>query len=198
MPIHIPGPAGELEAVLTESSNHAGRSAVLCHPHPQYGGSMHDAVLDTAERALLATGTHCLRFNFRGVGASAGSHDGGVGEVDDVAAVVTWLRAERPGDELILGGYSFGAAMAWHALDRIEEPARVLLIAPPVGMMDLPSRSLGAPVDVVTGDQDQFVDADVLAGWQGVAVHTIEGADHFFAGQWPALHHLLLELLTVG
>lgn len=193
----ISGPAGQLEASLSLAATDNGRFAVLCHPHPQYGGTMHDAILDIAERALLATGTHCLRFNFRGVGASEGVHDGQA-EADDVAAVVAWALAEREPESLILVGYSFGAAMAWHALDRIATPARVLLIAPPVGFMTLPERAPACPVDVVAGDDDQFVDTSALAAWQGVNAHTLAGADHFFSGQWQDLEARLVKLLHEG
>ncbi len=155
---------------------------------------MYDAILDIAERALLANGSHCVRFNFRGVGASEGIHHGQA-EADDVAAVVAGVIAECAPESLILVGYSFGAAMVWHALDRIAAPTRVLLIAPPVGSMALPERSPGCPVDVVAGDHDQFVNSQALAVWQGVNVHTLAGADHFFSGHGQALEACLLELL---
>ncbi len=198
MPTHIPGPAGQLEAMLTHASTDNKRYAVLCHPHPQFGGSMYDAVLDTVQRALLATGTHCLRFNFRGVGASEGTHDEGVGEIDDVAAALTWVRNEHAPQHLTLGGYSFGAAMAWHALDRIIEPDRMVLVAPPIGVMTLPERVVNCRVDVITGAADQFVDPAALADWQGVNVHSMAAADHFFTGQAHALERRLPEILQAS
>jgi alpha/beta superfamily hydrolase len=190
----IAGPAGQLETSLRLADPDCGRFAVLCHPHPQFGGTMHDAILDITERALLATGSHCLRFNFRGVGASEGVHDGQA-EADDVAAVAAWVLAEHAPEGLILVGYSFGAAMAWRALGRIATPTRVLLIAPPVGSMALPARSPGCPIDVVAGDMDQFVDSGTLAAWQGVNAHILTGADHFFSGQWQELEARLGEIL---
>ena len=198
MSIQIPGPAGPLEAMLTHAPANNNSYAVLCHPHPQFGGTMHDAVLDIAQRALLATGTHCLRFNFRGVGASAGVHDTGKGEADDVSAAVGWVREEHAPTQMILAGYSFGAAMAWQALDRIEEPDQVILIAPPVGLMALPQRSPQCPVDVVAGDADQYLDAAALAAWQGITPHIIEGANHFFTGYWEELEDRLQGTLRAA
>jgi len=192
---HIPGPAGNLEAVLTEAANpDDGHYAVLCHPHPRFGGSMFDAVLDVAQRALIKNGVSCVRFNFRGVGASDGVHDGEA-EADDVAAVVSWVRAAKSPTSVVLAGYSFGAVMAWTALDRIDTPDRVLLIAPPVGYMDLPSRSPGCPVDAVAGDADEFVDINALTAWEGVQAHLLSGCSHFFTGQYQELEQRLTSTL---
>ena len=199
MPKQLPGPAGQLEAMLTHAPTDNNSYAVLCHPHPRFGGSMLDPILDTAQRALLANHTHCLRFNFRGVGASTGSHDDGVGEADDVASAVAWVRSEFTPARLTLVGYSFGAAMAWHALDRIPDPEHLILIAPPLGFMALPARSPKCPVDVLAGDSDQYVDPGALAAFAQagttISAHTLASANHFFTGQWPELERLLLAVL---
>ena len=109
MSMLVDGPAGALETLLDGDGSDL---AVLCHPHPQYGGTMHDAVLDCAARALGAAGIARLRFNFRGVGRSEGRFDEGVGEVDDVLAILTHGRKMHPEARVLLVGYSFGAAMA--------------------------------------------------------------------------------------
>lgn len=179
----IPGPAGALEARIDTPANPAGRIAVLAHPHPQYGGSMHDAVLDVLARELLATGTQVARFNFRGVGGSEGKYDNGHGEADDVLSVVAWAESEHSGSALVLGGYSFGSAMAWRACARGAAPQQVLLIAPPVGTMPFEGDPPGCPVHVFAGEQDEFIDAARLAAWQGVTTHQIAGANHFFMGR---------------
>jgi alpha/beta superfamily hydrolase len=184
-----------LQAQLSESPPTGGAYAVLCHPHPQFGGTMHDNVLGILASALERSGVACLRFNFRGVGTSAGSHDGNGGEVDDVVAAVQWLQSEHAPKAITLGGYSFGASMAWQALDKLDPPQRVVLIAPPVGMMDFPARELECPVDVVVGDADQYVDPDALAAWSGVTAHIIAGADHFFSGKAQELDSVLGDII---
>jgi alpha/beta superfamily hydrolase len=189
--LFVPGPAGRIEAHLAEGD--AGRaSIVLCHPHPQYGGSMHDAVLATIAQIAEQRSIVPLRFNFRGVGDSAGSYDRGVGEVDDLLAVLDWLHREHHPDTLLLGGYSFGSHVVWQALDRAGELARVLLVAPPVGAMSYPVRNgLNTPVDVIYGDADDFVVAADLERWAAampaIRLTAIAGADHFFGGAQRAL-----------
>ncbi|MCZ6710176.1 MAG: alpha/beta fold hydrolase [Gammaproteobacteria bacterium] len=196
MLIDVPGPAGVLEAQLSEPPSTGGQYAVLCHPHPQFGGTMHDTVLDILAGALERRGVACLRFNFRGVGASAGEHDGAGGEVDDVLAAVALLQAEYEPTALTLGGYSFGASMVWQALDKLDTPERVLLVAPPVGVMEFNARELDCPVEVFVGDQDQYVEQRALDEWRGVRAHVIGGADHFFSGRWEALDAALNAALV--
>ena len=185
--IFIEGPAGPLEASF-EGGN--GAAAVLAHPHPQMGGTMHDAVLDTAARQLLERDIACLRFNFRGAGASAGQYDNGDGERDDLRAALQWLTAQAEGP-LTFVGYSFGS---WVGTRVIEEDAadlaHVMLIAPPIGMMSYPDLATSAQIDVFAGTADQYVDLDAARTWadrNGATVHSIEGADHFFGGHWDAL-----------
>lgn len=185
--LKIEGPSGVLEARLTASDNQ--RLAVLCHPHPLYGGSMNDGVLGTLSAALAATGTGTLRFNFRGVGMSAGQHDGNGGEVEDLKAVLAWSRARHPDCRILLGGYSFGASTICQLLaeGNSAELERVLLVAPPVGGLPTPAPDGQVPTDVFAGDADPFVDQDALSSWDSVSLHTLTGADHFFSGQWDEL-----------
>ncbi len=176
--LHIPGPAGALEARLTGPVTD--RIAVLCHPHPLYGGSMHDGVLAILADALASAGVAALRFNFRGVGGSEGSHDGKGGERSDLEAVLNWLRSSHPDATLLLGGYSFGASV----VSTLEDPGpaeRVLLIAPPVGNLETKAPDGTIPVHVFVGDQDAFVDLNALeAAWTQADIHVLPGADHFF------------------
>jgi alpha/beta superfamily hydrolase len=195
MLIDVPGPAGALQAQLSDLTPPDGHYAVLCHPHPQYGGDMHDNVLAILARALEHSGVACLRFNFRGVGGSEGSYDGNGAEVEDVLAAVAWLQAEHAPAAITLGGYSFGASMIWRALDKFPGPDRVLLVAPPVGVMDFASRDLGCPVDIFVGDADQYANLQALEAWHGICAHVIGGADHFFAGHWESLEREIQAVL---
>lgn len=188
----LDGAAGMIEARLDRPTTPVTGGAVLCHPHPLYGGSMHDAVLDTVATVLLAAGIACLRFNFRGVGASAGRFDNGDGEADDLAAIATAARDLLPGQPLWLVGYSFGAFVAWAATGRIA-PAHLVLVAPPVGMMtfsgDPPG---GCALDVIVGDGDDFAPVDQVNSWahslrRPGSVHVLAGTDHFFSGAQGAL-----------
>ena len=191
----LAGPSGAIEAELTGVE--PGPVAVLCHPHPLYGGSMHDAVLDSMARVLAAHGIGALRFNFRGVGASDGSHDGGEGEVDDLRAVLSWLTAQHPDRPRLLGGYSFGAAVVCRLLADPETAGidRALLVAPPVGRLAVAEPDGRVAVDVFAGDADAFVDTSVLSGWSRVRSHLIRGADHFFSGAGSDLEAALAGVL---
>lgn len=152
---HIDGPAGVLDARWTPAET-ARRVAVLAHPHPLYGGTMDNAVVRTAESVLLDLGTSVLRFNFRGVGRSAGQHDDGVGEVADLAAAEAAAVARAADQPLWLVGYSFGAVMVARRLDDTEALAATLL-APPVGHYDLPLlKSTMLPLAVICGELDDI------------------------------------------
>ena len=153
---------------------------------------MHDNVVDTAARALSGHGYEVVRFNFRGVGASAGQYDNGVGEVDDLRAVLDWAGQQSP-QQLIAGGYSFGSHVAWRAAADYAL-ARLLLIAPPIGMMDFTAADPGCPTHVFAGDADEFIDAAALDAWE-VDKHVISGANHFFMGAHDALFTALNGVL---
>lgn len=189
----IPSPAGQLEAHLDQPTGSM-RAIVLCHPHPQYGGNMHNAVVDTVATVARRRGFATLRFNFRGVGASTGRFDNGIGEVDDLLAASTWLR-EHTGLPMWLAGYSFGSNVVWRAIERAGELAGILLIAPPVALMDFAARpATTAAITLIAGDRDDYVDAADLSQWTRTAapaasIETIADADHFFSGAHAQLAH---------
>ncbi len=163
----LPGPAGaiELDCSLPEAATARAGVAIVCHPHPLQGGTMHNKVVTITERALLELGLATVRFNFRGVGRSEGVHDNGEGETDDVAAIADWLRAQRPGDALWLAGFSFGAYVALRAASRVM-PSQLVLVAPPAGRWDF---SMVAPPScpwlVVQGEEDEVVDPSAVYAW---------------------------------
>jgi len=164
------------------------RVAVITHPHPLYGGNMHNNVVEAARDAALAHGFSTLRFNFRGVGASDGLHDGGPGEIDDLATAIGCAE-----DYPIILGYSFGAWIAAGFLKRRTLPC--ILIAPPSAMFEFPSLK-GLPVWAVVGAHDQFYDATTFEALIDPGRLTvIDGIDHFWFGREWALRAYLDHML---
>ena len=163
----------------------ATNAVVLCHPHPEYGGTMDDGIGTTVAASLRTAGIATLRFNFRGVGHSEGRHGGGVGEVDDVRAALDWLAEHAPGARLALAGYSFGAAMALRAAAVDPRPERVVAIALPAAMLDVTFLAdCRTPTLFVHGDRDQFsppaqFEALLARCPAETQVVRIPGADHF-------------------
>jgi len=166
----------------------ARRAAVVCHPHPQYGGDMDNSVVVGATRALQDAGVATLRFNFRGVGASEGSYSGGLAEAEDARAAVTCLREHLPSGAISLGGYSFGAMVALLAGHDHAEVDRLFAIALPATMFDTgPIEQSTKPKLLLLGDRDQYCPVPAmealvarLAGENSLV--RIEGADHFLFG----------------
>lgn len=187
----IPGPAGKIEAAL-ELVDTGCKGAVVCHPHPLYGGSMYDAVVDHLCDGFGAAGVSPLRFNFRGVGGSEGIHDRGQGEAQDLITVSDWYRTNHSLTELYLGGYSFGAGIVLGVAPSIICQA-VVVVAPPLQMFDAVEIT-NRPMMVILGRQDNIVDCagaqQYFADYPNVEVKVIEGADHFFmaAGDEIAAH----------
>jgi len=182
-------PPRVLEAVLHEPAGSPRGGAVVCHPHPLYGGDMDVGVVVTLARALAERGWAALRFNFGGVGRSGGRHSGGAAERDDVASAVDALDARLPaGAPLAVVGYSFGAWVGAMAAAELARPTAVVAVAPPLALLDwrfLPR--LAKPLFVVAGDHDEYCPAQTLANLERVCggpvvVTTLEGADHFLAG----------------
>ena len=194
--VEIPGPAGALEARL-EDPVPPGEPhtviGVLCHPHPLHGGTMQNKVVHTAARAMQEAGAVTVRFNFRGVGGSAGQYDHGRGEVDDALAVVEWLRARHDADTLWIAGFSFGAAVALQAAASGARPQRLVTIAPPVG------RIITTPIGhprcdwlIVQGDRDELVDVAAVREWAASydpppELLVVPDAEHFFHGKLTEL-----------
>ena len=187
--VSVPGPVGWLEAIAEIPADGAAAGAVVvCHPHPQHGGTMHNKVVHTLARAFVRMGFAAIRFNFRGTGASAGEFDDGVGELDDVLAVLAWMRAEHADGPLWLGGFSFGAAIAIRAA--LESPLNGLItVAPPVGQFaNGLSGQPNCPWLIVQGDQDELVDIAETIEWAnslnpGPELLVMPGAEHFFHGR---------------
>jgi hypothetical protein len=187
----LDGAAGAIECALSAPPTPRA-IAVVGHPHPLYGGSMSNKVVTTLARSLLDHGHAVARFNFRGVGKSAGTHDEGRGETDDFGQVVGALQARYPGLPLTLGGFSFGGAVALAASERVAVD-RMLLVAPAFSRMPLLAVDGGKPpvnTLLLHGERDETVPLTESFAWarpRDFAVWVVPGADHFFHLR---LHHV--------
>ena len=200
------GPAGRLEALLNVGATDAIYSALVCHPHPPSGGTMHTKVVFQAAKALNHFGVPVLRFNFRGTGRSEGVHDGGHGEIEDVRAAIDWLHHEF-GLPILLAGFSFGANIGFRA--GCGDPRVNGLIG--LGMpLEAGGRSYSyeflkdctQPKLLLTGSQDPFAPRAVMERWFKDApgettMQWIDGAEHFFAGV-PGSPEMKLDRLQLA
>ena len=189
----LDGPAGHLEALLNSGAENATHAALVCHPHPLFGGTMHNKVVFHAMKALNSFGFPVLRFNFRGTGLSHGEHDYGKGESDDVRAALEWLDNEF-GLPLIFAGFSFGAAIGLGAACADDRVKLLIGLGTPVAPVDDRSYDLGflrscaKPKLFVSGSRDQFgprakLEAFVASLPEPKKLVVIESADHFFEGR---------------
>ena len=195
--MYIDGPSGKIECQLDQVANGGKEAiAVLCHPHPLYGGSMHDRVLSTVTHSFIQSGINCLRFNFRGVGSSEGVHDNGVGETEDLITVVDHLRIQFQSQPIWTVGYSFGSLIVWKTLDVIN-PDRTLLIAPPNKYMDFQDRQLTDQVSLILGSQDEFADVHQAKELTSESIHFIDGADHFFSAHQQELSDAAKSFINI-
>jgi len=193
-PLLIPGPAGQLELMvdLPEPGQERAGVAVVCHPNPPDGGTLHNKVVTMTARAISELGLAAVRLNFRGVGQSQGSFDEGRGETLDLLAVTDWLRKTRPNDALWLAGFSFGSWVALQA-SRNLPVKQMISIAPPVGLREfagvLPP---DCPWLVVQGEADDIVDPQAVYAWIDTLRHKpslvrMPDTGHFF-------HRRLMDL----
>jgi len=193
--LSVPGPAGALECAVDAPADGPRGVAVVCHPHPQHGGTMDNKVVQTLARALRQIGYLTVRFNFRGVGTSQGGWDEGRGEVDDALAVISALR--EPGLPLVLAGFSFGAYVAAEAAMRLTEDARadrLVLVGPSTEKQQLPS--VPAHTLVVHGELDDVVPLAATLAWarpQSLPIVVVPGGGHFFHGQLSLLKNIVLR-----
>jgi uncharacterized protein len=200
--LFLDGPAGRLEALLNAGTENATHAALVCHPHPLFGGTLHNKVVFHTMKALNSFGFPVLRFNFRGAGLSQGAHDNGDGEVDDVRTALDWLDSEYH-LPLLFAGFSFGAAVGLRAACADTRVQALIGVGTPVGPVVAQSEVPRAytfeflqqctkPKLFISGARDQFGPRDKLEALIASAPEPkklvmIEGADHFFAGR---LHEL--------
>ena len=196
--VWIPGPVGKLEGALRTSESPRA-AVVLAHPHPLYGGTLHNPVVFHADRELNRSGLTTLRFNFRGVEGSDGFHDEGRGEIGDVAAAAAWVGALAPGKPLILVGYSFGARCAIAQAIADKTIAGVVAIGLPVRLFAFDDlRALGRPLAIVQGTLDEFgpieeVETVISRASPEGRLYVVPGASHLFPGRAPEAARLVVE-----
>jgi len=201
--LSITGPVGSLEAIAEDPLVSAANYAVLCHPHPLFGGTMDNKVVTTLARALRQTGMPTLRFNFRGVGASAGRFDDGRGETADAAAVAEYGALRWPGRHLVLAGFSFGAFVALR-LAQQRDTFRLITVAPPVERFDFSALAAPrCPWLVVQGDADDVVDPQSVFDWvrrlePPPRLLVMPGAGHFFHGHLLPLRDAVIDAIRSG
>ena len=204
--LFLDGPSGRLEALLNAGADNATHAALVCHPHPLFGGTLHNKVVFHTMKALHSFGFPALRFNFRGAGLSHGEHDQGIGEVDDVRTAMDWLDREfhLP---LIFAGFSFGAAVGLRASYDDERVRALIGVGAPVVPVAADSeeprvytfdflRECTKPKLFVSGARDQFgprakLEAMVNSLPEPKRLVVIEGADHFFEGRLRELREAI-------
>ncbi|MBB4863549.1 alpha/beta superfamily hydrolase [Pseudomonas nitritireducens] len=203
IPLFLDGPEGQLEALHLATPDAQG-VALICHPHPLFAGTMQNKVVATLQRAARDAGYATLRFNFRGVGQSAGSYAEGRGEIDDALAAAHWLAGQHPGLPLTLMGFSFGSCVAGNAAERLEEQgaelAQLFMLAPPVERfdVDLPER---CPLTVIQPEADEVVTPERVYAWSAELskpheLIRIPDCSHFFHGKLIELKDLIQARLA--
>jgi len=200
--LFIDGPAGRLEAIIERPGEGALEGcAVICHPHPQHGGTMHNKVAHTLARAFVRSGYETLRFNFRGTEQSEGKYDEGIGELDDALAAIEWTRARHASYPLWLAGFSFGAAISVKAA--VETAVDGLIsVAPAIsrfasGLDSQPQ----CPWLIVQGDEDELVDVEETVEWvnglePGPELLVIRQGEHFFHGRLTELRQAVMDFVS--
>jgi uncharacterized protein len=193
----VAGPAGLIECAIDAPTGTAQGVAVICHPHPQHGGTLDNKVVQTLARAFVQLGWRSVRFNFRGVGASGGVWDEGRGEVDDALAVIAYFRdAAQP---WLLGGFSFGAYVASQAAARLPDdakPRRLVLVGPSTQKQTM--AMVPADTVVIHGEVDDVVPLSATLDWarpQSLPVIVFPGVGHFFHGQLARLKSIVVQQL---
>lgn len=190
------GPAGRIEAILNRPPEGVvtRAAAVVCHAHPLHGGMMHFKVVFRAAKALQNQGVAALRFNFRGVGRSEGTHDRGVGEQDDVRQALSEIARRLPGLPLLLGGFSFGSAMAARVAATDDRVKALLILGFPITRVDSTAdlAAVRLPRLFVQGSEDEFGPGPAIRRLvadlpEPKRLEVIEGADHFFTGRLDEL-----------
>jgi alpha/beta superfamily hydrolase len=201
--LFIDGPAGRLEALLEEPEDGEPSQAVLiCHPHPQHGGTMHNKVVYRMARGLRRAGSVVLRFNYRGVNLSAGNYDHGIGELEDARAALAVLRSRYPALPFSLAGFSFGSRIALKLGCEMPDTTEIVAVGFPANLSD--SQGLGqcpVPRIFIVSTQDQFSAVPAMEAYfealpEPKELIWVEATDHFFSGALDAFESEVYRLAT--
>ena len=199
--LFIEGPEGKLESILERPGEGAlAGAAVICHPHPQHGGTMHNKVAHTLARAFVRSGFEALRFNFRGTEYSEGDYDNGVGELDDALAAIEFMRSRHGSYPLWLAGFSFGAAIAVKAAVATHVDG-LISVAPAISRFAAGLESQpDCPWLIIQGDEDELVDVEETVAWvdslePGPELLIVDGGEHFFHGRLTDLREAVMEFV---
>lgn len=192
--IAVPGPVGRIECAIDVPSATPRGVALVAHPHPLYGGTLDNKVVQTLARTFVDLGYASVRPNFRGVGASDGEHNAGGGEVDDLAAALAHAQGEFGAARAVLAGFSFGAAVQLQLAQRLEPGAvaRIVLVGVAVGRLDAPAAPKGTLV--IHGERDETVPLGAVFDWarpQDLPIVVVPGADHFFHRRLHSLRDIV-------
>jgi len=199
--LFIPGPAGRLEAILEEPENREPREAALvCHPHPQHGGTMHNKVVYRMARGLRRAGAVVLRFNYRGVNLSEGEYDQGIGEIEDTRAALDLLRERYPSLPFSLAGFSFGSRIVLKLGCEIEpNPSRVIAVGFPASYQSERLGDCRCPRTFIQSTHDQFGPVPAMEAYFATLPEPkklvwVEARDHFFAGALDQFEEAIFEV----
>ena len=200
--VYIDGLCGHIESMVSlPQYDDAPYTMIICHPHPLHQGTMHNKVVTTLAKTGDALNMHTIRFNFRGVGKSAGTFADGIGETDDVRSVLKWSQTHHPEHNIILAGFSFGSYVACRAAGDIN-PTALITVAPAVTRQDYGHYpEFNGPWHIIFGEKDALTALDKATHWahrhtQQPYTSVIPDACHFFHGKLDALERTITEHLT--
>lgn len=213
IPIIIPGPSGDLEAAwhapaeqTAADADAAKKVAIICHPHPLYGGTMQNKVVTTMAKAYNDLGMIAVRFNYRGVGGSAGAYGNINGETQDCLAVLAWAQQQWPHAHVSLAGFSFGAYIAAYAATQTAALQSLLTVAPSVERMPYDSlERIEVPWLIIQGEEDTIVEPQAVYKWhkglhlagQQARLIKVPAAGHFFDGKLNELRDIIVKNLEL-
>lgn len=199
----LPGPVGLLETLTTRAEESLAGVAIICHPHPLQEGTMRNKVVTILAKTLAGLGFATVRFNYRGVGLSAGSYGNKIGEIEDLLAVKSWVQSELPDYPLLLAGFSFGAYISASVANQCDDVVRLISVAPAVNHADFAElTNITCPWLVIQGQNDEIVPYEQVAAFADnppspLTLISVPETGHFFHGKLLDLREIIGENLVL-